>query len=107
MQAGDGFVHRADVGAMRLLEGGQRPPLRLQPFSVPFGPGPRGQCDAATMAQEEMREAMPRAEDIGADVLATAEQIAGGLFLLAGDVNRRERAGDRGPRAARPHDGRS
>jgi hypothetical protein len=40
-----------------------------------------------------MREPVPGAQNIGADVLATAQQVAGGLFLLGGDVNRGERAG--------------
>src|SRR5437660_8883142 len=36
---------------------------------------------------------MPRTQEVRADVFATAQQIAGGLFLLRRDVNRRERAG--------------
>ena len=36
---------------------------------------------------------MPRAEQIRADVLATAQQIAGGFFLVGRDVNRGQRAG--------------
>jgi hypothetical protein len=45
------------------------------------------------MAQEKFREAVPGAEEIGANVFATAQQIAGGFFLLGRDVNRGERAG--------------
>jgi hypothetical protein len=36
---------------------------------------------------------MPGAQEVGADVLATPEQIAGGFLLRGRDVNRGERAG--------------
>ena len=36
---------------------------------------------------------MPGAEQVGADVLATAQQIARGFFLLGGNVNGGERPG--------------
>jgi hypothetical protein len=44
------------------------------------------------VSQQEMREAMARAEEIGAYVFATAQQVTGGFFLIAGNVNRGERA---------------
>jgi hypothetical protein len=36
---------------------------------------------------------MPRAEEIGANVLATPQQVARGFFLLGGNVNGGERPG--------------
>ena len=45
------------------------------------------------MAQEELREPVPRAQQIGADVLATAQQIPRGLLLLGRNVNGGQRAG--------------
>ena len=36
---------------------------------------------------------MSGAEEIGADVFATSEQITGGFFLLGGNVDGRERVG--------------
>jgi hypothetical protein len=38
VEACDGFVNGAHIGPMRLLEGGQRPALRLEPLGMPFGP---------------------------------------------------------------------
>jgi len=60
---------------------------------MPFGPGLFGRGKPAAVAEEEFRETMPRAEEIGADVFATPQQVAGGLFLLGGDVNGGERVG--------------
>ena len=45
------------------------------------------------MTEQKFREAVSRAEQIGTDVFATAQQIAGGLFLLGGNVNGGERTG--------------
>jgi hypothetical protein len=70
-QSGDGFVDRADVGAMRLLERRKRPALRLEPLGMRFGPGLFGAGEAAAVAQQEVREAMASAEHIGADVFPT------------------------------------
>ena len=39
LQPAEGFVDGADVGAMGLFEGGQRPALRLKPLAVALGPG--------------------------------------------------------------------
>ena len=58
-----------------------------------FGPGPRGRRESAPVAEEKFREAVPGAQEIGANVFATAQQIAGGFFLLGGNVNRGKRAG--------------
>ena len=93
LEPGDAFVDGADVGAMRLLERGERPALGLQPVGMAFRPRLLGRGEAAAVAEQEFREAVPRAEEIGADVFATPQQIAGGFFLLGGNVNGRERAG--------------
>jgi hypothetical protein len=45
------------------------------------------------MPPEEFREAMASAEEVGADILATAEQIADRFFLFGGNVNRSQGAG--------------
>jgi hypothetical protein len=47
------------------------------------------------MAQQEFRESVSGSEEIGANVLATPQQIARGLFLLGRNVNRRQRAGSK------------
>jgi hypothetical protein len=60
---------------------------------VPFRPRLLGRGEAPTVAEEKFREAMASPQEIGANVLATAEEIARGFFLLAGNVNGRERAG--------------
>jgi hypothetical protein len=43
------------------------------------------------VTEQEFGQAMTRPQEIGADVLATAEKITGRLFLLGRDVNRRQR----------------
>ena len=58
-----------------------------------FGPRLLGRGEATAVAEEEFRESVTRAEEIGADVFATAQEIARGLFLLGGNVNGGERAG--------------
>ena len=93
LEAGDRFIDGADVGAMGLLQRRQWPLLRLQPGGVPFGPRAFGSGEAAAVAQEEVREAVPRAEEIGTDVFATAQEIASGLLLLGRDVDGGQRAG--------------
>ena len=45
------------------------------------------------MAEEKFREAMAGAQEIGANVLATTQEIACRFFLLSGNVNRRQGAG--------------
>ena len=89
----DGFIDGAQIRAMGVIERRDRPGLCPQPDVVPFGPGLLGGREAPAVAEEEFREAMPRAQEIGADVFATAQQIAGRLFLLGGNVNGRERPG--------------
>ena len=67
--------------------------LRLEPRGMAFRPGLLGRREAAAVAQEKLREPMARAEEIGADIFATPEQIARGFFLLGRNMNRRQRAG--------------
>ena len=78
---------------MGLLERGQRPGLGAEPGVVALGPRLLGRGEAAAVAEQEFREAMSGAQEIGADVLPTAEQVAGRFFLLGRNVNGRERAG--------------
>ena len=78
---------------MGVFEGGQRPALGLQPRGVTFGPGAFGGGKAAPVAEQEVREPMTRAQQVGPNVFPTAEQIARRLFLVARDMNRGQRAG--------------
>jgi hypothetical protein len=77
---------------MGLIEGWQRPRLGPKPGVVALGPRLLRGGKPAAMAEEELREAMPRAEQISADVFTTSEEVPGGFFLLGRNVNRRERA---------------
>jgi hypothetical protein len=45
------------------------------------------------MAQQELGQPVPGAEQVGADVFATPQQVADGFFLLGGNVNRRQGTG--------------
>src|SRR5688572_9527775 len=58
-----------------------------------FRPRAFGGGEASSVAEEKVRQPMPGAEEIGADILAAAQQIARGFFLIARNVNRGERAG--------------
>jgi hypothetical protein len=58
---------------MRLRERADRPALGLQPRRVPFCPRLLREREAAPVAQEKFREAMPRAQQIGANVLTAAQ----------------------------------
>jgi hypothetical protein len=58
-----------------------------------LGPRAFGQCEPTAMAQQEVRESVARPPQVGADVFSTPKQIACGLFLLGGNVNRSQRAG--------------
>ena len=91
VEAGDGFVDGADVGAVGLLERSERPSLRLQPGGVTFGPRLFGEREAAAVPEEEFREAVSGAQQIDGDVFATTEQIARGFFLLGRNVDGGER----------------
>ena len=84
---GPGFVDGAEIGPMRLVEGGQRPRLGAEPGVVALGPGLLGAGEAAAVAEQEFGEPMTRAEQIGADVFATPQQIARGFFLLGRNVD--------------------
>ena len=78
---------------MRLVERRQRPVLRLQPLAVPLGPRLLRAGEAAAVPQQEFGQPMARAQEIRADVFATAQEIARRFFLLGRDVDRRQRAG--------------
>ena len=58
-----------------------------------FRPGLLRGGKAPAVAEQEFREAVSRAQQIGSNVLATAEEITGGFFLVGRDVNRGEGAG--------------
>ena len=77
-------------------------------------PAPAARCRAASTtpswspvkrrrAQQKFREAMPRAQQIRADVFATAQQIARRFFLLGRNVDRRQRARPDTASRAGPH----
>jgi len=91
-EAGDGFIHRAEIRAVGLLERRQRPDLGPQPSVVALRPRP-GRGKAAPVAEQKLRQAVASAEQIGADVFATAKEVARGFFLLGGNVDRGEGAG--------------
>jgi hypothetical protein len=93
LAAGQGFVDGADVGAVRLFEGRERPLLRLQPLGVPFGPGALGARETPAVTEEEFGEPVTSAEEIDANIFSAPKQVARGFFLLGGNVNRGERAG--------------
>lgn len=78
---------------MRLVERGERPGLTSQPGLVALRPGFLGGGKAAAVAQEKFGEAVAGAEEIGADVFATPQQIARGFFLVGRNVNGGQRAG--------------
>jgi len=48
------------------------------------------------VAEEEFREPVTAAEQVGANVFAAPQQFAGGFFLLGGNVN----GGERGSKTA-------
>ena len=88
VQPRDGLIDGADIGAVGLREGRQWPALRLQPLGVPFGPRAFGGREAAPVPQEEMGEAMPRPEEIGANVLTTSATAHAHAESLAGQLAR-------------------
>ena len=73
VQTGDGFINGSHVGPMRLLKRGQRPALSLEPLGVALGPRAFGGGEATAMAQEKVREAVPGAQQIRADIFAAAK----------------------------------
>src|SRR5688572_4478995 len=92
VESPDGFIDRSHVRAMGLLERGDRPALRLQPGRMACGPRLLRPGKATAVTQEKLREPVPRAQQIRANIFATAQQIPRRLFLLAGNVNGGERA---------------
>ena len=92
VESPDGFIDRPQVRAMGLLERGDRPALRVQPGVMACGPRLLRPGEAPAVTQEKLRQPVPGAQQIRANVFATAQQIPRGLFLLAGNVNGGERA---------------
>ena len=93
LEARKRIVDGTDIGAMRLRQCRQRPRLGVQPRMVARVPRALGLGKPATVAEQEFREPMPRAEQIGLNVFTTAQEIARGLVLLGRDMDRGERAG--------------
>ena len=91
-EARHGFVDRAQIRAVRLIERRQRPCLRSEPGRVWLGPR-LGHGEAAPVTEQEFREPMSRAQEIGPDVFATPKEIARGFFLVARNVNGGQGAG--------------
>jgi hypothetical protein len=85
-QARDGFLDGAPIGLKRVLERRDWPPLGLQPREVAFRPGLRLRPPAA-VPQQEFREAVPGAQQIGPNVLAAPQQVARRLFVFGGDMD--------------------
>lgn len=83
VESSDGFFNGPHVGAMRLLERGDRPALRVQPGGMAGRPRLLRPGEATAVTQEKLGEPMPRAQQIRANVFATAQQIPRRLFLLA------------------------
>jgi hypothetical protein len=62
--------------------------LGLQPLAVPLGPRFFRGGEPPAVSQEEVGQAMASPEEVGADVFATAHEIAHRFFLLRRNVNR-------------------
>src|SRR5579864_5605634 len=58
-----------------------------------LGPRLLGAGKASAVPQQELRESMPGSEQVGSNVFAASQQIAGRLFRLSRHMDRRERAG--------------
>ena len=69
----------------------QRPPLRAQPRVVRAGPCLFGAGEATAVPQEKLRQPMPRPKQIGANVLAAAQEVPHRFFLVGGNMDARER----------------
>ena len=102
-QPRDGFIDRAEIGAMGLVEAGNGHVWARSQNVVPLRPGLLGAGEAAAVAQEEFRETVTGAKQIGPDIFATPQQITRGFFLLGRNVNGRERARRDTARPDGPH----
>jgi len=69
-QAALDLIDGAEVRTMRLIEGGERPCLRPQPGVVPSRPCLLRPGEAATVAQQKLRQPVACAQQIGANVCA-------------------------------------
>ena len=93
LEPADGFVDGADVSPVGLLERRQRPALGLEPSGMAFRPGFLGGGEPPAMAEEELRQAVACPQEIGTNVLPTAQEIARGFFLLGRNMDGRQGAG--------------
>ncbi len=73
----DGFVDRAEIRSMRLLECGEGPGLPTQPRVVPLRPRLLRRRETAAVPEQEFGEAMTRPQEIRANVFATSSAVAG------------------------------
>ena len=72
-QAGDRFFHRPQIGPVRLIQRREGPRLLAQPRLVTLGPRLFRARESAAMPQEELRQAMARAQQIRSDIFAAAQ----------------------------------
>jgi hypothetical protein len=83
-ETGDRFFDGAKIGAMCLIQRRERPGLQAQPRLVALGPRVFRARESTAMPQEELRQAMARAQQVRANIFTAAEYIAGRFFLLVG-----------------------
>ena len=91
-EAGDGLLDGPQIGAVRLLERGERPGLGPQPGVVPLGPRLLRGREPPAMAERIWR-AGAGAQQVRANVFAAAQEIARRFFLLGRNVNGGQRTG--------------
>jgi len=61
-EPGIGFIDRPQIGAVGQIEGRQRPFLGAEPGIVALGPRLLCRGEPPSMAEEKVRESMPRAQ---------------------------------------------
>jgi hypothetical protein len=72
-EASHGLVHRAKIGAVRLIERRQRPDLCAEPRVVPVRPGFFRRREPAAMPKQEFRQPMPGPQQISANIFAAPQ----------------------------------
>jgi len=72
VESPEGFIDRPHIRAMGLFERGDRPALRVQPGGMACGPRLLRPGEATAVTQEKLREPVPRAQEIRANIFATA-----------------------------------
>ena len=78
---------------MGLGQRGMTPVLGAQPGLMPRGPGGFRGHEATAVAQQKLGQPVSRAQQVGPNIFATAEQITRRFFVLGRNVNRRQGAG--------------